>query len=176
MSCSILAKGRDLPCLKSVGGIKSIILVDYGTLGTLSVTGAEVTDISSTPDGYEFLVKPGSSGMEETITASAENGTVYYVQNVNVQLQKLDKETQAEIQNVAKGNPHVIVQDFNGNYLLAGAVNGCDTTAGTIVTGTALADLSGFTLTFTGNEVLPAYFMSSTAIGKVSIAGSPITP
>jgi hypothetical protein len=176
MSCSILAKGRDLPCLKSVGGIKSIILCDYGTLGTLSVTGAEVTDISTTPAGYQYFVKPGSSGMEETITASAENGTVYYVQNVNIQLQKLDKETQAELQSVVKGNPHVVVIDFNGNYFLVGAVNGCDTTAGTIVTGTAMADLTGFTLTFTGNEILPAYFMSSTAIGKIAVAGSPITP
>ena len=30
--------------------------------------------------------------------------------------------------------------------------------------------------TFTGNEILPAYFMGSTAIGKIAIAGSPITP
>ena len=88
MSCSILSTGRNLPCLKSVGGIKSIILVDFGALGTLSVTGAEVTTISETPAAYQYLVKPGSSGMEETITASAENGTVYYDQNVNIQLQK----------------------------------------------------------------------------------------
>ena len=114
--------------------------------------------------------------MEETITASAENGTVFYVQNVNIQLQKLDKLTQAELQDVAAGNPHVIVEDFNGNYFLAGAVNGCDVTAGTIVTGTALGDFTGFTMTFTGNEKLPAFFMSSTAIGKVAVASSPIQP
>ena len=88
MACSILAIGRDLPCIKGVGGIKAIILCDYGTLGTLSVTGAEVTDISTTPAGYQYLVKPGSSGMEETVTASAENGTIFYVQNINIQLQK----------------------------------------------------------------------------------------
>ena len=96
MSCSILSTGRNLPCTKGVGGIKSIILVDYGLLGDLSITGAEVTAISTTPTGYEYLVKPGSSGLEQTITASAENGTVYYDQNVNVQFQKLDKETQGK--------------------------------------------------------------------------------
>jgi hypothetical protein len=176
MSCSILAIGRDLPCIKGVGGIKSIILCDYGTLGTLTVSGAEVTDISTTPAGYKYLVKPGSSGMEETITASAENGTVFYVQNVNIQLQKLDKLTQAELQDVATGNPHVIVEDFNGNYFLAGAVNGCDVTAGTIVTGTALGDFTGFTMTFTGNEKLPAFFMSTAAFNKVAVASSPIQP
>jgi len=94
MACNILQIGRDLPCLKGVGGIKSILLVDYGLLGALSVTGAELTAIGSTPAAYQFLVKAGSSGMEQTITASAENGTVYYDQNVTIQLQKLDKLTQ----------------------------------------------------------------------------------
>ena len=175
MSCTILAKGRNLPCIKSVGGIKSIILADFGTLGNLSVTGAEVTAISTTPAAYKYLVKPGSSVMEETITASAENGTVYYDQNVNIQLQKLDKETQAELQDVAKGNPHVFVEDFNSNYFLVGAYNGADVSAGTISTGTALADLSGYTLTFTAQEVLPAFFCASAVISALQI-GTAIDP
>ena len=175
MSCSILSTGRNLPCLKSVGGIKSIILVDFGTLGTLALTGAEVTTISETPAAYQYLVKPGSSGMEETITASAENGTVYYDQNVNIQLQKLDKDTQAELQDVAKGNPHVFVQDFNSNYFLVGAYNGADVSAGTIGTGTALADFTGFNLTFTAQEQLPAFFCASAVISALVI-GANIDP
>jgi hypothetical protein len=175
MSCSILSTGRNLPCTKGVGGIKSIILVDYGLLGALSITGAEVTAIGSTPSGYEYLVKPGSSGLEQTITASAENGTIYYDQNVTVQLQKLDKETQAELQDVAKGNPHVFVQDFNGNYFLVGAYNGADTSAGTIGTGTALADFTGFNMTFTAQETLPAFFCASAVISAITI-GSSIDP
>jgi len=175
MSCLILSTGRNLPCTKGVGGIKSIILVDYGLLGDLTITGAEVTAISSTPSGYEYLVKPGSSGLEQTITASAENGTVYYDQNVNVQFQKLDKETQAELQDVAKGNPHVFVQDFNGNYFLVGAYNGADTSAGTIGTGTALADFTGFNMTFTAQEQLPAFFCATGVISAITI-GASISP
>ncbi len=175
MSCTLLAKGRNLPCIKSVGGIKSIILADFGTLGTLAVTGAEVTTISTTPAAYKYLVKPGSSGMEETITASAENGTVYYDQNVTIQLQKLDKETQAELQDVAKGNPHVFVQDFNGNTFLVGAYNGADVSAGTIGTGTALADFSGFNMTFTAQEVLPAFFCASAVVSALQL-GTAIDP
>tara|TARA_R110000824_G_scaffold243613_3_gene432365 strand:+ start:16 stop:546 length:531 start_codon:yes stop_codon:yes gene_type:complete len=175
MSCSILQKGRNLPCLKSVGGIKSIILVDFGDLGTLSVTGAEVTTISTTPAGYRYLVKPGSSGMEETITASAENGTVYYDQNVTIQLQKLDKETQSELQDVAKGNPHVFVEDFNSNTFLVGAYNGADVSAGTIGTGTALADFTGFSMTFTAQETLPAFFCASAVVSALVI-GTAIDP
>jgi|TARA_R110000744_G_scaffold367010_1_gene476345 hypothetical protein len=175
MSCSILSTGRDLPCIKGVGGIKSILLVDYGLLGVLSVTGAEVTAISTTPAAYQYFVKPGSSGMEQTITASAENGTVYYDQNVSIQLQKLDKLTQAELQDVAKGHPHVFIQDFNGNYFLAGAYNGCDVSAGTIGTGTALADFTGSLLTFTAQEQLPAFFCAAGVISALVI-GANIEP
>tara|TARA_R110002050_G_scaffold81326_1_gene173894 strand:+ start:636 stop:1166 length:531 start_codon:yes stop_codon:yes gene_type:complete len=176
MACNILQIGRDLPCLKGVGGIKSILLVDYGLLGALSVTGAELTAIGATPAAYQFLVKAGSSGMEQTITASAENGTVYYDQNVTIQLQKLDKLTQAELQDVCKGNPHVFVQDFNGNYFLVGAYNGADVSAGTIGTGTALADFTGFNLTFTAQEQLPAFFCAAGVISALAIASSPIQP
>jgi|TARA_R110001592_G_scaffold180649_3_gene423148 hypothetical protein len=175
MSCSILSTGRNLPCIKSVGGVKSIILADFGTLGNLSVTGAEVTAISTTPAAYKYLVKPGSSGMEETITASAENGTVYYDQNVTVQLQKLDKLTQAELQDVVKGNPHVFVEDFNSNTFLVGAYNGADVSAGTIGTGTALADFTGFNLTFTAQEQLPAFFCASAVVSALQI-GAAISP
>ena len=73
MSCSILSTGRNLPCTKGVGGIKAIILVDYGLLGDLTITGAEVTAISLTPSGYQYLVKPGSSGLEQTIVQFIEN-------------------------------------------------------------------------------------------------------
>jgi len=176
MACNILQIGRDLPCLKGVGGIKSILLVDYGALGALSITGAEVTAIGTTPAAYQYLVKPGSSGMEQTITASAENGTVYYDQNVTIQLQKLDKLTQAEIQDVCKGNPHVFVQDFNSNYFLVGAYNGADVSAGTIGTGTALADFTGTNLTFTAQEQLPAFFCATAVINALAIASSPIQP
>jgi len=172
MSCSILSTGRNLPCIKSVGGVKSIILADFGTLGNLSVTGAEVTAISTTPAAYKYLVKPGSSGMEETITASAENGTVYYDQNVTVQLQKLDKLTQAELQDVVKGNPHVFVEDFNSNTFLVGAYNGADVSAGTIGTGTALADFTGFNLTFTAQEQLPAFFCASAVVSALQMGGA----
>ena len=40
-----------------------------------------------------------------------------------------------------------------------GALNGADVSGGTIVTGAAMGDLSGYTLTFTGQEKTPANFL-----------------
>ena len=42
-----------------------------------------------------------------------------------------------------------------------GLVHGCEVTGGSIVSGTAFGDLSGYTLTFTAQEAKPANFIQS---------------
>jgi len=162
MACT-LTTGRELPCKDSVGGIKAVYLADYGTLGTLTVTSGEVTAISGAPDLFQFDVK-GNSSLEQAITSSRENGTTFYEQTLNLTLTKLDLETQQEIVTIAKARPHIFVEDYNGNYFLIGAAHGADVSGGTIVTGAAMSDLSGFTLVFSAQETLPAYFVTSTVV------------
>ena len=60
---------------------------------------------------------------------------------------------------MAYGRPHIIVQDYNGNAFLMGAEHGCDVNGGTIVTGAGMADMSGYTLTFSAQEQVPANFL-----------------
>lgn len=163
MACN-LTTGRELPCKDSVGGIKAVYLADYGSLGTLTVTSGEVTAISGVaPTLFKFDVK-GNSALDQAITSSRENGTTYYEQTLNLTLTKLDVATQQEIVTIAKARPHVFVEDYNGNYFLVGAVHGADISGGTIVTGAAMGDLSGFTLVFSAQETLPAYFVTSTIV------------
>jgi len=162
MGC-LLTTGRELPCKDSVGGIKAVYLADYGSLGALTVTSGEVTAIAGTPDLFQFDVK-GNSSLEQGITSSRENGTTFYEQTLNLTLTKLDLATQQEIVLMAKARPHIFVEDYNGNYFLVGAANGADVSGGTIVTGAAMGDLSGFTLVFSAQETLPAYFVTSTVV------------
>lgn len=163
MACT-LTTGRELPCKDSVGGIKAVYLADYGSLGTLTVTAGEVTAISAVaPTLFQFDVK-GNSSLEQTINSSRENGTTFYEQTLNLTLTKLDLATQQEIVTIAKARPHIFVEDYNGNYFLVGAVHGADVSGGTVVTGAAMGDLSGFTLVFTAQETLPAYFVTASIV------------
>ena len=62
-----------------------------------------------------------------------------------------------------------------------GLENGADVSGGTIVTGAAMGDLSGYTLTFSGMEKVPANFLENsggqTATAQITAAGaSTITP
>ena len=166
MSCNSLSIGRTLPCTSSVGGIKAFYVCSYGTLGalTVSATTGELESIAGTPTLYKYDVE-GSNGLEQAVTASSENGSVFYEQTLTVTLKKLDKLTQFELTDLLKSRTHVFVEDYNSNYFLMGATNGVHSSGGSITTGQAYGDLSGFSaLTFTAQEVLPAYFTVSTVV------------
>ena len=58
---------------------------------------------------------------------------------------------------------------------MVGAVHGADVTGGTIVTGATMGDLTGFTLTLSGQETLPAYFVDGTVF-EALVDSTKITP
>lgn len=162
MAC-LLTSGRALPCKSSVGGLKAVYFADYGTLGDATIVAGEITTFSGTPDFFKFDIK-GNSSLETTINSSRENGTTFYTQTLNLTLTTLDKGTQEEIKLLAASRPHIAVEDYNGNFFLVGLENGAEVTGGTIVSGAAMGDLSGFTLTMEGQETAPAYFVTASEI------------
>ena len=158
MACD-LTKGRLVPCKDVVGGIRAVYFVDFGDLGTITLTNDEITNISGTFSAYQYLVK-GNRSFEQTFNSSRDNGTTFFTQTLNLTLTKLTKEDNKELKLLAYGRPHVIVQDYNGNAFLMGMNNGAEVTGGTIVTGAAMGDLSGYTLTMEGQETMPANFIA----------------
>ncbi len=167
MACD-LTKGRALPCRESVGGIKAVYFVDFGDLGDITLTSATddtISDMDGTFDAYKYELK-GASSVEQTINASRENGTVFFDQAVNLTLPQLSKEDNNELKLMAYGRPHIVVEDYNGNAYLVGRENGADVTGGTIVSGAAMGDLSGYTLTFNAMERTAANFIAGAVAGN----------
>ena len=174
MACDI-AIGRLEPCKDSVGGINAVYFVNYGDLGaiTYDATNTDVIDsVAGTPSAYKFDVR-GNSTYTENIQSSRENGTTMFEQVLELSLKKLTKEDHKTIKLLSFGRPHVIIEDNNGNLLLAGLEHGADVTGGTVVTGGAMGDMSGYTLSFTGMEKVPANFIDGdlAAAGFTVVAG-----
>ena len=159
MACD-LSLGRKEPCKDVVGGIRAVYFTDFGDLGTVTETDDEITDLSGTFTAYKYEVK-GNSSFEQNITSSRENGTTFFEQTLNLTLHKLSKEDNKELKLLAYGRPHVAVEDYNGNVFLMGLQHGADVSGGTIVTGAAMGDLSGYTLSLSAMEVKPANFVAS---------------
>ena len=169
MSCDI-ANGRLEPCKDSVGGINAVYFVNYGDITSITPdsTDTDVIDsVGGTPNAYKFDVR-GNSTYTENIQSSRENGTTAFEQVLELSLKKLTKEDHKTIKILSFGRPNILIEDNNGNVFLAGAEYGVDVTGGTIVTGGAMGDMSGYTLSFTGMEKAPANFINVAVVGNTA--------
>jgi hypothetical protein len=175
MACD-LSLGRIEPCKDSVGGLKAVYFVNYGDITAVDYNGTNtdvIDEVSGSPTAYKYDLK-GTNSLDQTITSSRENGTTFFDQSLKLTLKKLTPVMHKEIKLLAYGRPQVIVEDNNGNLFMCGLEHGMEVTGGTIVTGTAMADLSGYTLELKGMEKVPANFLGDdlASVGFTVVLGS----
>lgn len=175
MACD-LTIGRKTPCKDVVGGLVRAWFVDFGGLGTITYTADEITNLTGTFTALQYDLK-GTNSLETAITSNRENGTTFFESTLTLTLPKLSKEDHKEFKLMAYGRPHVCVEDRNGNFFLIGTVHGADVTGGTMATGTAFADMSGYSLTLTASESLPPNFVNggTAADPFAGMAGATVT-
>jgi hypothetical protein len=168
MACDI-SNGRLEACKDGISGLDAIYFINYGINYPTDVTfdtvnpGMEdvIVDVAGVTDLYKWELK-GANSFEQTIQTSRDNGTTFFEQTIVAQFKVLDPTTHKTVKLLAYGRPHVVVRTRSGNYFLAGLERGCDVTAGTISSGTAMGDFNGYNLTFTAMENIPAPFLDCT--------------
>jgi hypothetical protein len=176
MSCDI-SNGVAEPCKSSVGGLDALYLINYGDYAATDITyngtnTDQIDDINGVATMYKFELK-GANSFEQTITSSRDNGTTFVEQTLTVTLKQQSAAKHKLVKLLAYGRPHIIVRTRAGQYFLAGLERGMDMATGTISNGTAMGDLNGYTLTFTGMENIPANFLNcSTEAGLVTVMSS----
>ena len=158
MACD-LTNGRAEVCKESVGGIQGVYFINFTTGSFTKSADGEVTALPSGSTAYYYELK-GTSAYTETVNTSRENGTTFFSQELTLNLKKLTNTMTTQLKLLAYGRPQILVHTKNGETLLVGEENGADLTAGTIQTGAALGDLYGYSATMTGEEKLPAAFIS----------------
>ena len=156
MSCD-LSKGRLELCKDSIGGIQKVFFMNAGD-GEITEVSDIITSLGVVTV-YEYEVKD-TSNFEETINSSRETGTTFWEQVLNLTIKKLDAVTRKELKLMAYGNPYVFVLDNNENLIMLGRTFGMEVTGGTVTSGTAMGDLSGYTMVLTGREPAPANFLT----------------
>ena len=177
MACA-LTTGRNLPCKQSVGGIKTSYFAAYGTLGTASISAGNISALAGTPDFFQYDLKGANSSLTTNIISSRDTGTTVYETTLELTFTHLDVATQEELKILAAARPHVVIEDNNEtpNYFMVGYHQGAEVTAGTIVTGAAYTDLSGFTLTLTATEVIPPLYITGSVVIAAAAGNAQINP
>lgn len=164
MACE-LTKGRSLDCKTATGGIKAVYFAQHADV-VLTRASGEVTDLEFAGGApttlFKYNLPRGTGSFTDTITGSAENGTVFYEPSVTFMLHNLSAADQNEIKLLAQNRLVVFVQLnaklSNGHDLVVclGSDNGLELTTGTAASGAAFGDMVGYSLTFAGAETLPA--------------------
>src|SRR6056300_1801939 len=170
MSCSInLTQGFTLDCKDAVGGIKSIHLIDFASTG-FTVSGGEVTATTvASGSVYTYELPKGVGSMTTTTNVSQENGTVFNQSDIVARLRKLSTTKRNELKLLAQNRVFCIVKDNNDNYWLAGNEYGCDITAMTSESGTAMGDVQGYNFTLSAIEAESPYLVQAAVATTLGI-------
>jgi hypothetical protein len=168
-ACDVTA-GRLLGCKDVIGGINKIFLQAYDEdlINGLSFgSSALVNEIDDVPaiTVFQYDLRQGTGSYTSNFTSDDATGTTYYEQVLEVTLQKIEAEDLNQLDLILKGRCQVYVLDNNDNLFLLGTKYGCTVTAGAMSTGVQKGDLSGFTLTFTGQEQENFIFKPTAGVG-----------
>jgi len=174
MACTALTKGRGLDCNRISGGIKYVYFGVYDQFDApIETTGIVVVDsvVTDIEMGggfslFRYTMPLGVASATETIVGSRENGTIYYTPTLSVILNRLTKEDQNQIKLLGSTKVVAFAQlnatlstggasDAHDVIIALGVENGLQLNAGTMDSGAAWGDRSGYTLNFDGMEQNP---------------------
>jgi len=171
MACTLTINGRAFPCKDKIGGIKRVWIKEFAATDWGTIT-AGVVAAGTAIEVFGFELTKNSGSFQQAVTASVENGTVFYSQVIEMTMNNLVAADNVEIGDLLKGRLTIIVQDVNDNYFAMGHTTGAEATGGTIGTGTAKGDLNGYQLQFTAEEAIPAPFVASDDANITFTAGA----
>ena len=167
MACN-LTIGRQEVCKETVGGLKAVYFINFQILpADVTFSNDLITSIINVDNLYKYELKSNENVFDQEIVTSRETGTTFFRQTLTIKLKKQDTTTHKEIKLLAYGRPHVLVESNAGQFFMMGLFRGADLTAGSINSGGALGDFSGYSLTFVAEEKLPAPFTDIAAASSI---------
>lgn len=171
MACA-LTSGYSLDCRDSAGGIKSVLFIEIDNVSGVTSADGVATVISKANNRrfYKYNLQRATAEASEDFQDSAENGTSFHAQSLNIVLNKMQAATRNEIVLLAANRLLAVIEDRNGKYWLYGKENGLQRAGGKSGTGKAFGDRNGYELTFTGEEKDPALEVTSGIIAGLQVA------
>ena len=168
MSCELFI-GRTEPCKDQVGGLKNVYfyyespsyLFDKIGVTEIFPKTNTITSVTGVTQLFKFELKANENNLVSTINSDRNNGTTFFSQVLSLKLKRLDAMTTKHLKLLSFGKPYVIVETNNNQFISLGTYRGMEVTGGTVVSGGALGDHSGYTLTLTGEETAPLYFLNA---------------
>jgi len=168
MACDLTA-GRLEPCKDSNGGLRAIYFINFDAtlFDNFTFVAEEITALTAPVTCFKYELRGANNSFDEANENSRDNGTSFWTGTGTFVLKKQDLVTQKEVRLLSFGRPHIIVEDYNGNFRLAGIKNGCECAVST-ASGAAMGDLNGYNIVATSQEADMASFIDATLMDNVA--------
>jgi hypothetical protein len=172
MACAITS-GITLDCRDSMGGLKEVYLIALADVSSFVVASGVVTGITKASGKrfYKFEHLPQTADYTDEPTGSDENGSIFFAQTLNMQLNKMNAATRNMVKLLAANRVIAITLDRNGTAMMLGATMGLSTNSGPGGSGRAFGDHNGYKPVLTGAEPEPAYEVNSTVYSALETPG-----
>ena len=178
MACD-LTKGFTLGCLEGIGGVKEILIANYDDFTSGITYGGTNGEVDGLPTAtiYRYVPFRNSGSYVETVQKNLETGTLFFSQEIQWTFGKLSQDMRNEFLNVAKAKFIAFVRTNDDQILLVGAGEGAQLTAGTVQSGAQKADLMGYQVTATAEELAPAVHLEPyTSVPFDNFVGITVSP
>ena len=165
-----LTKNYFINCKSNLGGVRKLYLFPFVkySRSLLTVVGNLLVSYPTTLIyEFDFVGNPNVD-----ISQDENDGGKFYNNNITFDLVGL--KDAVEIQKLAKKDYIIIFEDENGNNRILGLKNGLALDSLTSNTGGAKSDLSGFNLSFKGQEEEEPYFINNLANAGFVLEDEPI--
>lgn len=161
-----LTQSIPLLCGSNSGGLKQMKFKTYPSATTISsdftVTSGVVTVASGSRTGwYTYDLPKETASFTDNPTGSLQNESVFYTPEVKLIVNKLRAAIRNEVEIWGQTDVLIAIRDNNDNYWLFGKETGMRMLSGTIGSGVARSDRSGYDITFQGKESAPKLSMAS---------------
>lgn len=156
----LISKGRGVGCRSGVGGVLDLYFFNHEEVPVFTFDAEEIITAMTALTVYHYRFYPGQVSFTEVITSSTENGTVFYDQQLVLNLHGQSPSDRIEINNMARGLTGVFVRDNEKKIRLMGIDGGAQVREGQGATGQLKGDRKGYSLTLGAEEATLANFLT----------------
>lgn len=170
--CENISGGITLTCSNNVGGIREIWItekcnINSITLGSPDDSISAINMVAGTRF-YKFEFTKNSSSYTESTASDPVNGTEVTTQTITLSLNRREKIKRDALVLIGRFKDlAIIVKDANGLNMLFGETNGMNRTTQEGGSGTTKQDKNGYIITFVGEELDEANFLSDAVLAAV---------
>lgn len=179
MACAITS-GYSIECRDSVGGVQTIWLIEnsnlYDASGNSTITSASGTITAlnkvSGKKFWKFEVPRGTAQTMNGITASQENGTIFYTHQVEFPINSRNASMRNIIATLAKNRLTFVTLEGDGVYRMFGKAFGLFMDSSEGGSGQGLADRNGYVLKFSSQETEDFLVVPANIAANLEVVGT----